>query len=576
MPSAYADVPYNTPSKLDLLWAAFQQNKMPKDSKLQGKSLGEAVFGYPGEHGPANPDRAWKERGDAFDTLKRFNEGTNPDGSPMGDGERMLSLLSAPTGGMGRGVMAAKAPVGAVASHVDRAARVINSADNYQLPPIGHNGGPKMYEGSVRDVERLRDAGFGTANTFLDDIARDGLEGAVKTRFNYFKNKEQQQAGLLAKAQDPSNKVSGIKPSYAGTFGGEKTLPLSKTDAYDKGLSVVDHPLAGSATRRPLTVNDLVGKTATVLAGDQARVAQINKVLGQDVGGIHSLGGRDNARFGQGWQSDSKKIDRLEEIIADTPDESVLGALPPMGGAAHDFQHTMSEILTTMADPKSTPKKYATPIDALINPTKEKGGNKFRDYPGIRSEDFSEWFLKQSNTARSGIIKALTTTPKAFADDFPRGMAPYEMIPGFDIPAARHAMTEPDLINKVFHNTDPSVRDFNFFEPNAKKSHTSQTAVPHPSFVDALPGGIYGRMADDAELPMSLLFDDYFVGAGKLGQLREKTGLQKSAAGSIAQNMPMRSPEGSGLLGLGEPRARITPAKAEDISDYYRIWDSFK
>lgn len=433
-----------------------------------------------------------------------------------------------------------------------------------------------MVAGSVRDVERLRNAGIGTASTFIDDVAKEGLEGAVKTRFDYFKDKRLAQAEQLAKAQDPNSRTSGIKPTYAGTFGGEKTLSLDKISDIEKGLETVDHPLAGSATRRPLTVSDLEGKTMTVLAGDQARVALINKVMGIDVGGIPSLGGRDNARFGYGWQSDEKKMARLAEIIESLPDESVLGALPPMGGAASDFQHTMAELLVKMSDPKSVTKSDAKTLDALINPVKEKGGNTFKDYPGIKSDEFHEWFLRQSNTARSGVIKSLTKTPKAFKDDIPRGMSPYELIPGFDIPAARHAMTEPELINKVVHNTDPSVRDFNYFDPSAQIVNTNKTAVPQPSFVDAGAGGIYGRMKNDAELPMSLLFDDYFVGAGLLGKHREKTGLQKSAAGSIAQNMPMQPPKGSGILGLGEPRALITPEKAEDIADYYKIWDSLK
>ena len=396
-----------------------------------------------------------------------------------------------------------------------------------------------MVAGSVRDVERLRNAGIGTASTFIDDVAKEGLEGAVKTRFDYFKDKRLAQAEQLAKAQDPNSRTSGIKPTYAGTFGGEKTLSLDKISDIEKGLETVDHPLAGSATRRPLTVSDLEGKTMTVLAGDQARVALINKVMGIDVGGIPSLGGRDNARFGYGWQSDEKKMARLAEIIESLPDESVLGALPPMGGAASDFQHTMAELLVKMSDPKSVTKSDAKTLDALINPVKEKGGNTFKDYPGIKSDEFHEWFLRQSNTAR-------------------------------------HAMTEPELINKVVHNTDPSVRDFNYFDPSAQMVNTNKTAVPQPSFVDAGAGGIYGRMKNDAELPMSLLFDDYFVGAGLLGKHREKTGLQKSAAGSIAQNMPMQPPKGSGILGLGEPRALITPEKAEDIADYYKIWDSLK
>jgi hypothetical protein len=422
----------------------------------------------------------------------------------------------------------------------------------------------------------MTDAGLGSGRTFLDDVVSLGFEGAVAKRAKYFSDEKSKQADDLAKARDPNARKSGIKPTYAGTFGGDKTIPVDQMDAYDVGLSVSDHPLAGPAQRRALTVDDIEGRTVTALAGDQSRVGQINKIKGDDVGAIDVLGGRDNARFGYGWQSDANKMGRVEDVVMSKPDESVLGGLLSMGGAATDFQHTTADILAKISDPKAITKKDAKVIDKLINPAKEKGGTKFKDYPGIKSDEFMPWFLKQSNTARSGMIKSLTTTPASLADEVPKGVAPYELIPGFDIPAARHAMTEPDMINRVAHKTDPSIRDFNYFDAGAQKVHTNTTNVPHPSFVDAIPGGVFGRLENDAELPMSLIFDDYVMGTAQRGLYDKKPGLQNSAFSSIAQNMPMRAPEGSGIKGLGEPSSVITPEKAEDIMEYYRLWDKFR
>jgi hypothetical protein len=497
-----------------------------------------------------------------------------------------------PDTALGWASLPAKAVTGIAKGMMDIPGEMIDDANNQVA---GLSDGRKVTEGAFEllgtsallpfrapagslgmNAKMLADAGLGSGRTFLDDVVSLGFEGAVAKRAKYFSDEKSKQADDLAKARDPNARKSGIKPTYAGTFGGDKTIPVDQMDAYDVGLSVSDHPLAGPAQRRALTVDDIEGRTVTALAGDQSRVGQINKIKGDDVGAIDVLGGRDNARFGYGWQSDANKMGRVEDVVMSKPDESVLGGLLSMGGAATDFQHTTADILAKISDPKAITKKDAKVIDKLINPAKEKGGTKFKDYPGIKSDEFMPWFLKQSNTARSGMIKSLTTTPASLADEVPKGVAPYELIPGFDIPATRHAMTEPDMINRVAHKTDPSIRDFNYFDAGAQKVHTNTTNVPHLSFVDAIPGGVFGRLENDAELPMSLIFDDYVMGTAQRGLYDKKPGLQNSAFSSIAQNMPMRAPEGSGIKGLGEPSSVITPEKAEDIMEYYRLWDKFR
>ena len=428
MPSAYADVPYNTPSKLDLLWAAFQQNKMPKDSKLQGKSLGEAVFGYPGEHGPANPDRAWKERGDAFDTLKRFNEGTNPDGSPMGDGERMLSLLSAPTGGMGRGVMAAKAPVGAVASHVDRAARVINSADNYQLPPIGHNGGPTIYS----------DPGAGRlpSGEMRPDIRRL-LE----------------QQGHLESGSAPMG-ARGQKLGVPTPFSKKLKAEEDYLRELDRGL--ISTPSPDLAPQKWITPEDLEGKTALGIWGDRTGVADITQVGGVPIDPYSTGGGMNYTRdmLTGDWASGEGAIGGLLTHINKLKDDGhdVVGGFAPYAGTGSDYSTQTIDMFYRINDTgrpmsRKVKKVIRDSINEKVakeNATKKKGSSKLPKFPDINSEEAKQYF-KDYPSARKYFIETIDNSKFREMETAP------------DAVKIRHAITDPDLKDNIRGSVDPLV-----------------------------------------------------------------------------------------------------------------------
>jgi len=237
-----------------------------------------------------------------------------------------------------------------------------------------------------------------------------------------------------------------------------------------------------------------------------------------------------------------------------------------MGGASSDFQVSTGQLLAKMADPTQVTKKEAKVLDQIINPKNKKGEPKFKDYPGIKSDEFLPWFLSRANTSRSGIIKSLTKTPADLRDDMPKGKVPYEIIPGLDIPGARHALTEPGLLNRIAHPTDPSISKVNYFDKNTPIIDTAELDVPHESFPRAARGGAFGELPNEPEIPMSLIFDDYFSGAAGLTKPGQRP-LQNSAAGAVAQNMTMGD--------LVEPRAVITPEKVGLLDDYLSAWKRF-
>jgi len=401
----------------------------------------------------------------------------------------------------------------------------------------------------------------GEGKSFLDDVKREGFEGAVAKRKKFFQDAESEKAGLRAKAQDPASTVSGIKPSYGGEFGGSKTIPLETIEGYNKGLLASPHPKADNSPRRQLGVDELEGRVFTALPGDQSRVGVLKKVAGKDITPTEVLGGRDNASLGSGfgWQSGDVKVVPLESVIKKNRDESVLGAFLSMGGTAGDFQPVTAKILSKISDPTSMSKKDAKIIDKVIAEIKTaKGEPKYPDNPGIKSDEFMPWLLGMSHTRRVGVIKGLTSTPAALKDEIPRGMAPYEMIPGFDIPAARHAMTDPSLLDKTLMPVDPSLGAINYFKPNAKRVPSAEIDVPHPAFESALPGGRQGTLPERYEMPMSLLFDNYI-------RQRRKAGAIGNDFSPIAQNMINK--------GVKEPRAVMTPRKIDLFNRYMKTWD---
>ena len=412
-----------------------------------------------------------------------------------------------------------------------------------------------------KDKDKPSPRKVGEGKSFLDDVEREGFEGAVAKRKKFFRDTDKEKADLLAKAQDPASRVSGIKPSYGGVFGGSKTIPLDTIDSYNRGLLVSPHPKADYTPRKTLKVEDLEDATFTALPGDQSRVGVIERVVGKDIEATDVLGGGENAALGsgQGWQSAKVKMEPLEAVVKSKPEESVLGAFLSMGGAAGDFQPVTTQVLAKMAEPGALSKRDGKLIDRAIASIKNaKGEEVYGDNPGIKSEDFMPWLLNMSNTRRAGFLKALSATAKSMREYIPQGMAPYEMIPGFDIPAARHAITEPSLINKTMHPTDPSLGLLNYFNPNASLKPSSQIDVPHSAFDQALAGGRLGTLDKQYEFPMSLLFDDYI-------KQRREAGAVGSDFSPLAQNMINR--------GVKEPQSVMTPEKIERFNRYMNIWN---
>jgi len=404
---------------------------------------------------------------------------------------------------------------------------------------------------------KIAPAKIGQGKSFLDDEVALGFDDAVRARRNYFDEQSRISREALEKTEDPSNKrVVGTKPSYGGTFGGDKVIPLERQRAYDAGLVTEAHPKAADFIQNTLPVEAFEGRRFVALPGDQTDVAQIKRVMGKDVD-EENLGGSLNSLFGEGWQSGRVKMNPLAKVVEKFDDEEVLGSFLTMGGASSDFQPVTSRLLSAVADPEAISKEGAAVIDKLVRLNKNaKGELKFAGYPGVKSSEFAPWLLGLSNTKRSGFLKALTKFPAALKDEVPTGMAPYELIPGFDIPAVRHAITRPEMRNKILHPSDPSLGDVNFFQQGGKLRKSSEIGTPHDAFDLALPGGREGEFEKSFEYPMSLLFDDYIA--------------DRRAVGSTGNDF---SPLFMNMLNVDEPVSVMTPEKVERFKRYEKIWN---
>ena len=418
--------------------------------------------------------------------------------------------------------------------------------------------------------------GLGFGMTFLDDVARGGVKSAVRQRKDAFRAAQAAKDAEYLKAADPSSRISGVKTSYSGEFGNEKVIPLDKINEYNAGLKVDPHPMADPTPRASLSIDDLEGRIVAATPGDQSDVSDIRMVLGKDVGHIENKGGSENASLGDvvdgeqvraGWKSANSKMRRVGDVVSANPSEEVLSAFVPMKGAASDFQPVTARVLEAISDPTAITKKDAIAIDKLINIGPE-GSLNYKDYPGVKSDEFMPWLLGKNHTKRSNIIKSMTKVPKHLKDDFPKGKSPFEVIPGFDIHAARHAVTDPTMIDKPLDFYDPSISKFNYFDANAPVIPTKDFPVPHESFDSGIKGGRFGEFKEDREFPMSLLFQDYFTAMAKEGR-------SNTAAHTISRNMAPTSKLTPATPGIGEPAERLTPSKIGLMNDYIKYWDEY-
>tara|TARA_R110002167_G_C12655144_1_gene649465 strand:- start:253 stop:1926 length:1674 start_codon:yes stop_codon:yes gene_type:complete len=414
---------------------------------------------------------------------------------------------------------------------------------------------------SIEDVsgDTMSNALLGKGPSFLDDAANMPFDEAVGKRKQWFADETANRAAALAAAQDPASRVSGIKAPYTGKFGYGKTLPLSQIQNYDAGVNINPHLLADVTPRKQLNLSDLEGKLMTVAGGDKMHVGSIDRVKGQPIEPVETLGGVENASLGtfgnqSGWQSAGGKMKPLSKIVSENPEESVLVSPLEMGSAASDFQAPTVRVLDAISDPTAITKTNAKTVDTILG-TQDKTGT----YPGVKTDEFMPWLLSQSNTVRSGLLKSLTVTPKSVKDMVPKGMAPYELIPGFDIPAARHAVTTPNSLYKIQHPSDPSLGAINYFDSNAPLVKSSEIQVPHESFDYSLSGGRYGNMPTNYEIPFSLTQPDYIAA-------RRAKGSVGNDFGPIAQVMINE--------GIQEPRQRMTAELLKRIENYQKAWDN--
>tara|TARA_R110002167_G_C12668156_1_gene650488 strand:+ start:411 stop:2015 length:1605 start_codon:yes stop_codon:yes gene_type:complete len=462
LPSSYPDVRYNPPSKLDMLWSAFQQNEMAPDSKLQGKTLGEAVFGYPGEHGPANPDRAWEPRGDAMDSFQRMNEGTNPDGSPMGDAERLFSLFSAPIGGMGRGVMAANQSPGLLASHIAK------------LPQIAKDMG----------------------------VSEDIAAGLMRE-------------GKIAAEVNPISTATGKEVGFHTPYSGSRKVKTAKLDELTSGFEkqTPDYGDLGISD-----IEDFSGQTLFPMALDRTSRDMVSKVNNVDVGEYSVPGGY---RYwlealkggGDGMASGHSVMSNYKNISDALKGEGV-GVGTVMSGRGSDFATAGTDIAKRMGMfdnmSKDTKSMLSSELNIKItagNAATVKAAKKKAKEDGVAYVE-PKVTGQVSDDLNAEFIARLDSEPalrKAFMEavDLDRVAKNPEII---DAITLRHAITDDRFRHLTRGESDP-LSGMDFIKLKGDLIPSANAPSPNPSYSHHMQGDYKSPLL--VPTPRSVLFPEF-------------------------------------------------------------------
>lgn len=433
LPSSYPDVRYDPPSKLDMLWSAFQQNEMPKDSPLQGKSLGDAVFGSPGK---PDPSKAWKESGDWKDSLTAAYGGYNPDGSPVNRIEQAATIFGMPIGGgVKGGVMAAKAPSGGVLA------------------------------AAIRELDRERD---------LPKRAADLLKGRTD-----------EEVAHILDASSVHNRLAGKEPKTSGPKSGDFWFPganvkldTSITDL-DAGLNVMPRH------NYDAPVNDISwdaqqGKWVIPFVGDRTATGTISHIGGDELEEYVKLyGGKDYMRGAEEgvWASEANALKPVGKFAAkyDNP----MGVYMPMAGTGSDFAHMTENVVSSLWNPNQLTSEGTKMVDEILRTGKGVDG-KYPDAPSVGSSEFGE-MIATNSPLRKAYIQALDK--KVIRDEG-----------GVDMGKVRHAITDKDLLHVA--NPDASVFNEQLMGWGAADIDPSGTLNKgnHPTYNTDVGGDYLGRL----------------------------------------------------------------------------------
>tara|TARA_Y100000310_G_C20704273_1_gene833444 strand:- start:12778 stop:16038 length:3261 start_codon:yes stop_codon:yes gene_type:complete len=389
-----------------------------------------------------------------------------------------------------------------------------------------HKAGNWLIYENKAVVDALREKGY-DGMRIAEDVggAHDTLAvfdpKNVRSRFAKFDPAKRDSANILA-----ANKAGKTGAVAASLLAHPKTgtvevpysqlkLPLKEVEGFDAGRV---HTVGDEyVPRKPITPEEIAAKTEYITQhyGDRMDVGDLHAVAGQEFSNAKQLQGGHGYHRGTGtgaWASDQSPISAQANTIRSAEGKPVAGAYVPMSGEATDFTKTQLDIVMHGFDPKALTKKDIKAFDVAVR-------KQDKSFPGLTSEKFDAW-AAGAGTKRYTLMKEMA-----------RGRWREKGFP--DVAKARHAVTDPELLNLPGGNEAYGGQSFALMDPAGKTTPTAAMKMPHSTYQVDIAGQYMGGLHEP--LPRSLMFPDWYTA-------RREAGLPVSADNYSFMKNSLRQP----------------------------------
>jgi hypothetical protein len=288
------------------------------------------------------------------------------------------------------------------------------------------------------------------------------------------------------------SKVSGIKGDTVTERG---ITSLKGREPIEEAMARIINPK--TFDRPELTPEDLVGHVGVAGMADRTAAGQlVTHIGGQKLDRpIMTQSGPDFPLYHpELWAADKGAISAFANAVKPY-DKPALFMTKAMGPQSLDQSHMMMEAVSQLLGDAPVSGKDAGAFNRYVRGMGQKDPktgemNYFLPkFPGIKSENLSEWLLDQPMSERAQLVKAMDT-----------GMWNEKGIP--NPTAARLALTDPHLYTTP---TNTPGRTIGRFDPS--NPYVMDPEVPHPSYPVGLRGEFLGGL--DRALPWQSVFPDF-------------------------------------------------------------------
>ena len=305
-------------------------------------------------------------------------------------------------------------------------------------------------------------------------------------------------------ANIPNQKTGNIDVPYTS----RKVTP-EYVNQLNSGLTVTDNGLYEPI--KFLKPENLQHDNSSILsmAWDRANVGDLSTVAGRKLNEIQKLDGG-NA-YPRGYElgagaSGSGPINRAVSAVKRQEGKPLYSMFSSMGGEATDFSVMGVNTVLDGFNPKLLNVDDVTRFNDKFLALKGSPGLKISQdsFPGLESKKLRSW-LNESGGNRYAFMKHLDKSE-------------WNNLGFPDVAAARHAVTDPTLLNLPNGIEGYGGHSISLMDPNAVKRSVNDTPNPHTTYPYDVPKISYeGQLP--APVPRSLSFPKWYQGRRDIGAL---------------------------------------------------------